>query len=155
VVVAPDYVTAAPGDQVRGLEILTIGEGRAKSMDVPRPRGVTIVAALMIIFGLAEIITGFTHNFVGLHTAQGTVSTWIGVSIGVLYAAAGVILVIQWRMAAVAIVLLLMVIAGRILMVVAGLYPVSTLRQVIAMVLGTSIAAGCAIFIALQRSVLR
>ena len=28
-----------------------------------RPWGITIVAVLMILFGLAEVVTGFTHNF--------------------------------------------------------------------------------------------
>ena len=55
----------------------------------PRPRSIAIVASIMIIFGFAEIITGFTHNFFGLHTAQGAVSTDIGASIGAFYAAAG------------------------------------------------------------------
>jgi hypothetical protein len=109
---------------------------------------------LMVFFGLAEIITGFTHNFFGLHTAQGAVSTYIGASIGVFYATAGfVILSMKRRMVVVAIVLLLMVVAGRISMVVTGLYPVSTSRQALAIILGTSIAAGFAVFIASQRSV--
>ncbi len=107
----------------------------------------------MIIFGFAEIITGFTHNFFGLHTAQGAVSTYIGASIGAFYAAAGfVTLTMKRRLAIWAVVLLFMVVAGRISMVVTGLYPVTTFGQAVAMILGTSIAAGFAIFIALQRS---
>jgi len=110
----------------------------------------------MIVFGFAEIITGFTHNFFGLHTAQGAVSTYIGASIGLLYAAAGfVILIMKRRKAVLAIVLLLMVVVGRISMVMTGLYSVNTFRQAVAMILGTSIAAGFAIFIALQRSAFR
>ncbi len=118
----------------------------------PRPRSITIVASLMIIFGFTEIITGFTHNFFGLHTAQAAVSTYIGAGIGAFYAAAGFVTLTMKRRAAIwAIVLLLMVVAGRISMVMIGLYPVNTFRQAVATILGTSIAAGFAIFIALQR----
>jgi hypothetical protein len=59
------------------------------------------------------------------------------------------------RAAMLAIVLLLMVVAGRIYMVMTGLYPVNIPRQAVAMILGTSIAAGFAVFIALQRSAFR
>ena len=90
----------------------------------------------MIIFGFAEIITGFTHNFFSLHTTQGAVSTYIGVTIGGLYAAAGfAVLTMKRRAAMLAIVLLLMVVAGRIYMVMTGLYPVNTPRQAVAMIL--------------------
>ncbi len=107
----------------------------------------------MIIFGFAEIITGFTHNFFGLHTAHGAVSTYIGASIGAFYAAAGFIILTMKRRAALwAIVLLLVVVVGRVCMVMTGLYPINTTRQAVAMILGTSIAAGFVIFIALQRS---
>ena len=121
------------------------------------PRPVAIVALLMIVFGFAEVITGFTHDFFGLHTAQGAVSSYMGASIGVLYASAGfVILFMKRHKAVLAIVLLLMVVAGRISMVMTGLYSVNTtFRQAVAMILGTSIAAGFAIFIALQRSAFR
>ena len=35
-------------------------------MNRTRPWGIVIVAVLMILFGLAEIATGLTHNFLGL-----------------------------------------------------------------------------------------
>jgi hypothetical protein len=35
-------------------------------MNKNRPTGIVIVAVLMVIFGLAEIATGFTHNFLVL-----------------------------------------------------------------------------------------
>ena len=125
-------------------------------MKPPRPRTITIVASLMIIFGFAEIITGFAHNFFGLHTAQGAISTYMGASIGALYAAAGfAVLTMKRRAAMLAIVLLLIVVAGRIYMVTTGLYPVNTPRQAVAMIIGTSIAAGFAIFIALRRLAFR
>jgi hypothetical protein len=125
-------------------------------MDQRRPLDVTIIASLMIVFGLAEIITGFTHNFFGLHTAQGATSTYIGAIIGALYAAAGfLIFTMNRHMAILAIMLLVVVIVGRIAMVMSGLYPVETFRQTAAIVLGTSIAAGFAIYIGIRRSAFR
>src|SRR5690242_10306969 len=50
-----------------------------------RPVGITIVAVLMILFGLAEVVTGFRHEFFGLTTAQVKISTDVGVSIGLFY----------------------------------------------------------------------
>ena len=35
-----------------------------------RPKGIIVVAMLMILFGAAEIVTGFTHDSFGLTTAQ-------------------------------------------------------------------------------------
>lgn len=125
-------------------------------MDRRRPLDVTIVASLMIAFGLAEIITGFTHNFLGLHTAQGAISAYIGATIGALYAAAGLLIFTMNRhLAILAIALLVVVIVGRMAMVMSGLYPVETFSQTAAIVLGTSIAAGFAIYIGLRRSAFR
>ena len=83
-----------------------------------RTRSITIAALLMIVFGVAEIITGFTHGFFGLRTAEGTASTYVGAAIGALYAAAGVAILTMRRGAAiVALVLLAMVVVGRLFMV--------------------------------------
>jgi len=110
----------------------------------------------MIAFGFAEIVTGFTHSFFGLHTAEGTVAAYVGAGIGALYAAAGlVILTMKRRAAMLALVLLVLVVAGRLSMAVTGLYPLNTPRQTAAMIAGTAIAAGFAIFVALQRSAFR
>ena len=110
----------------------------------------------MIVFGFAEIVTGLTHDFFILHTAQGAVSTYVGASIGALYSAAGFVVLTMKRHAPIlATALLLMVIAGRITMVATGLYPISNLRQAVAIILGTGIAAGFAILIVLQRSAFR
>ena len=110
----------------------------------------------MIVFGFGEIITGFTHNFFGLHAAQGAASAFIGAIIGALYAAAGFLVLTMKRHAAMlAIVLLVVVVAGRIAMVMTSLYPVGTFRQTAAIVLGTSIAAGFALYIGIRRSAFR
>lgn len=125
-------------------------------MDQRRPLDVTIIASLIIVFGLAEIVTGFTHNFFGLHTAQGAISAYVGAMIGALYAAAGVLIfTMNRRMAIWALVLLVLVIVGRIAMIVSGLYPLETFRQTAAIVLGTSIAVGFALYIGMRRSAFR
>lgn len=122
-------------------------------MDQRRPWDMAIVALLMIVFGLAEIVTGFTHNFLGLHTARGPISAGVGAGVGACYAISGfLVLSMNRRAAAWAVGLLLIVVAGRISMVATGLYSLDGVRQVLAMVLGTSIAAGFAIYIALTRA---
>ena len=117
-------------------------------MSQSRPRSLVIVALLMMIFGLAEVATAFSHNFFGISTARGTTSAWAGAAIGVLYAWAGLLtLFMKKRAAALAIAFLVLDILGRIAMVVTGLYPVHSSRQVMAMILGTSIVAGFAVYI--------
>ena len=125
-------------------------------MDQRRPLDITIIALLMIVFGFAEIVTSFTHNFFGLHTAEGTASAYIGAVIGALYAAAGLLILTMNRHgAALAIVLLVVVVAGRIAMVVCSLYPVGTFSQTAAIAVGTLIAASLSIYISIKRSAFR
>jgi hypothetical protein len=125
-------------------------------MDQRRPRDIRIVASLMILFGFAEIITGFTHNFIGLHTAQGVASTYVGAIIGALYAAAGFsLLTMRWKVAILAMLLLVVIVAGRISMVMTNFYPVETVRQAAGIAVGTSIAAGFAVYIWVRRSAFR
>jgi hypothetical protein len=125
-------------------------------MNRRRPLGIVIVALLMVAFGLAEVGTGFSHRFFGLHTAQGIVAACAGAAIGALYALGGVFIFTMRRRAAMfAIVLLGVVVAGRIAMVVTGLYPLDSFKQGIAIILGTSIAAGFAVYIALNVAVFR
>jgi hypothetical protein len=120
-------------------------------MNRNRPMGIAVVALLMIIFGLAEVTTGFTHNFFGLSTAKGTTSAYAGAAIGILYAVAGLlILSMKRRAAAVSIVLLFAVIIGRIGMVATGLYPIDSFKQTLAIILGTSIVAVFAVYIRLK-----
>jgi peptidoglycan/LPS O-acetylase OafA/YrhL len=113
-----------------------------------RPRGVTVVALLMILFGLAEVVTGFTHQFFGVTTANGTISAYAGASIGVLYAAAGllVLTMMKWA-AALAIVCLAADVVGRVAMVLTGLYPLDSPGQTFAIVTGTAIVVAFAIYI--------
>jgi hypothetical protein len=110
----------------------------------------------MIVFGLAEIVTAFTHRFFGVSIAHVTLATYTGFAIGVLYAAAGLLILTmkKWA-AALAIVLLIVDIVGRVWMTVTGLYPVDTLRQALAIVFGTLIVAGFAVYIGLRWSFFR
>lgn len=116
-----------------------------------RPRGLTIAALLMVLFGLAEVVTSFTHQFFGLTTAQSTVSTYVGAAIGILYILSGLLILPskKWG-AALAILCLAGDVAGRIAMVLTGLYPIDTAMQMVAIILGTLIAVIFAIYIGIK-----
>jgi hypothetical protein len=117
-----------------------------------RPRGLLIAAVVMIIFGLAEVATGFTHNFIGLvSTTQVSLATYIGVALGLFYFTAGLLILTKRKWAAVtAIVLLCGDVIGRTAMVLTGLYPVNSFSQTFAIVIGTAIAAFFAVYIVLK-----
>ncbi|GAB2725651.1 hypothetical protein ACX801_24245 [Arthrobacter bambusae] len=102
---------------------------------------VFVVAVLMIIFGFAEVVTGFAHDFVGLVTAADALTTVMGVGLGLCYVAGGTLLLWFTRGTVLAAVLLLLVdILGRIAMTLSGMYPVDTPKQVIGIVGGTFVA---------------
>jgi hypothetical protein len=116
------------------------------------PLGILVVAALMILFGLAELVTAFTHSFFGLTTSEAALSTAIGAALGACYFAGGLVLLTGRRWAAVLAVALLCVdVIGRIAMVVAGLYPLDSFRQTFAIVAGTTIAAFFAVYVGSRR----
>lgn len=122
-------------------------------MPIKLPRDIAVIAALMILFGFAEIITGFTHRFLGIATASATTLTVDATVIGALYVAAGVLVLSMRRWAAgLAIVCLVLDVAGRISLVVAGLYPLDSPKQVVAIVMGTVIAAVFAVYIWSRRA---
>ena len=106
----------------------------------------------MILFGLAEIATGFSHNFIGqVSTSTASLSTILGVTLGAFYILAGLLLLTMRRTAAyIAIVLLCADVLGRVGMVLAGLYPVDSFKQTFAIVVGTLIAAFFAIYIGVR-----
>ncbi len=114
-----------------------------------RPTGIIIVAILMILFGLIEVVTGFTHEFLGISTSSATIFTYSAAAIGLFYVAAGLLILAmrKWA-AALAIVFLIADIIGRIALVAAGLYPLDSTEQVFAIIMGTAIAAVFAIYIA-------
>jgi len=114
-----------------------------------RPRGLTVVATLMILFGLAEVATGFTHNFFGVRTSEVGLSTEAGVALGALYVASGWLTLAGRRWAiALAIGLLGVNVLGRITMASTGLYPVDSGVQAVAILVGTAIAAFFAAYVA-------
>ncbi len=122
-----------------------------KSENETRPLGITIVAVLMLIFGSAEVITGFRHEFFGLTTAQVNISTYLGVALGLFYFIGGLLILTKKKWAAItAIVLLCCDVIGRIAMVAAGLYPLNSFRQTFAIIVGTAIAAFFAVYIGLK-----
>ncbi len=111
-------------------------------------RLVSIVALLMILFGLAEVVTGFSHKFLGIRTADVTTASYAGAAIGLLYATAGLLVLTRKKPAvALAVALLFVVISGRIAMIVTGLYPIDSFKQTGAIILGTSIVVAFAIYI--------
>jgi hypothetical protein len=115
-------------------------------------QGISIVATLMILFGLAEVMTGFTHNFIGLVvTSMVSLSTYSGVILGVFYFLGGLLIFTKRKWAAIiAIILLAADVIGRIAMVLTGLYPVNSFLQTFSIVIGTSIAIFFAIYIGLK-----
>lgn len=121
-----------------------------------RPLGILIVAILMILFGLAEVGTGFSHSFIGeVSTSANSLATLLGVALGLFYFAGGLLLLAMRRWAAItAIVLLCGDVLGRVGMVAAGLYPVDSFKQSFAIAVGTLIAVFFAIYIAVRMKVL-
>jgi hypothetical protein len=119
-----------------------------RSNRIRRPRVIVVIAVLMIVFGIAEVATGLDHNFFGVTTTQGAASARIGVTLGLLYFAAGVLTLTMRRWAArVAIGCLTADVVGRLAMVATGLYPTSSVKQVFAIVAGTALAALFAFYI--------
>jgi hypothetical protein len=116
-----------------------------------RPRGITIAALLMILFGLSEVLTAFTHDFLGISTSSVNIFTYSAAAIGAFYVVAGLLILSMKKWAAVlAIALLAADIVGRIALVVAGLYPTDSLKQTFAIIVGTGIVAVFALYIGLK-----
>ncbi len=102
----------------------------------------------MILFGLAEVATGFRHNFFGITTSIATMMTYSGAAIGSFYVVAGLlILTMQRWAAALAIVLLGADVIGRIVLVAVGFYPTNSLENILGIIAGTIIAIIFAIYI--------
>src|SRR5262249_2999382 len=58
-----------------------------------RPWGITVVATLMILFGVAEVFTGLVLGpSLGVSTADSTVFAYEGPAIGALYVIGGLLL---------------------------------------------------------------
>lgn len=119
-------------------------------------RAMVVPAGLMIVFGIAETYTAFSHNFFGLTTVETGASTISSAALGCVYALAGAILLTLRRGAAwLAILLLGADVLGRIALVVTGIYPTDTLKQQVGIVAGTAIAVVFAGYIWWQRRLFR
>ncbi len=120
----------------------------SRSNRIRRPRAIIVIAVLMIVFGIAEVATGLDHDFFGITTTQGSASARIGATLGLLYFAAGVLTLTMRRWAAwLAIGCLVVDVVGRLVMVVTGLYPTGSVKQVLAIIVGTALAALFAFYI--------
>jgi hypothetical protein len=127
-----------------------------ETVNQDRPWGIIIVVCLMILFGLAEVVTGFTHSFFGITTTSGTISKYSSVAIGVFYVAAGfLILTMKKWAAAFAIALLGADIVERAALVVTGLYPTDSLKNTLSIIAGTIIVAIIALYIGWKRKSFR
>jgi hypothetical protein len=113
-----------------------------------RPLGIVVAACLMILFGLAEVVTAFTHSFLGITASSSGMFTASSVAIGLCYVAAGVLILTmrKWA-AALAIILLGIDVAGRLALVMTGLFPTNSPKNTFSIIAGTIIAAIFAIYI--------
>lgn len=124
---------------------------RMPNTHINRPLGITISGCLMILFGLAEVVTGFTHNFFGINTSSAALFTYSGALIGAMYSIAGaVILTMKRRAAILAIILLIADVLGRVALTITGLYPTDSFKNTSAIIIGTLIAALFAIYIGMR-----
>ena len=75
-----------------------------------RPLSITIVVLLMILFDLIEVVTAFTHSFLGITTSQAAFFTYTAMAIGIFYLIARLLILTmkKWA-AALAIILLLLI----------------------------------------------
>lgn len=122
----------------------------ASPMNHRRPRAIAIIAVLMVLFGSAEVVTGFTHNFLGLiSTTNNSLATYGAAGVGALYAAGGFLLLnMTKRAAALALACLIAIVLGRVALVSTGLYPLNSFLQIFSMAVGNLIAVGFATYIA-------
>jgi hypothetical protein len=115
------------------------------------PRGLAVAAALMVAFGLAEILTAFNVGWFA-HTfgiPRSPVFTYLGAAVGVLYVLSGALILTMRRWAAaLAIACLGAAIVGRVLLVATGAYPVGSLLPGVSVAIGTGVVALFAVYVA-------
>lgn len=121
-----------------------------------RPRGIVVAAALMIVFGIAEVATGFTGHFLGgISVTTSTEYTIAAAATGSCYSLAGIfILTMRKWGATLGIVFLFAELLGRIYLVSTGLYPLSGTDEG-AFIAGSIIAILFALYIGLKWKVFR
>ena len=106
------------------------------------------IAIIMIIFGIAEIITGFRHEFFGLVTEKDTITTIVGMGLGGCYLFSGIFLLCfkKWALFC-SFIFLVIDVVGRLIMVIAQMFPTDTARQIVGITGGTVIAFVFAIIV--------
>ena len=116
-----------------------------------RPWGISLVATLMILFGVAEVVTGlFLGQRVGVAPANSTVFAYECSAIGTLYVTGGLLLLTGKKWAAgLAEVCLAADVGGRAHLVLTGIYPFVGFAAV-AVVIGTAIAICFGVYIGLK-----
>jgi FtsH-binding integral membrane protein len=111
----------------------------------------SIAAAMMIMLGIAELISGFRHTFLSARTDHVEVATYVGAGLGVMLLFAGALVLIARKSAAgLALCLLALVILGHIALVATDLYSIDSAAQLFITVLATSIACACFAVITLK-----
>ncbi len=116
-----------------------------------RTFGIFLSTILMVLFGLAEIVTGFTHSFMGITTSICEIFTYASAAIGACSILAGLLVLTMKKWAAIlAIAFLGVDIAGRIALTLTGLYPTDTFKNTFAIIAGTAIAVIFTIYIGLR-----
>ena len=111
-----------------------------------------IFSVLMIVFGIAEIRTGFRHEFFGLTTTQILITSIVSFTLGSCYMFSGIFLMVlrKWSLS-VSFVLLIVDVIGRLLMMFSGMYPMDSALQTFAMITGTTIAALFGVYVFIKR----
>ena len=106
-----------------------------------RPMGILLASVLMVLFGLAEVATAFSHSFFGIATSQMSAEDYSSALIGSFYVLAGLFVLTMKKWGAnLTILFLIADILGRLGLVVSGLYPLNTVENTFGIVTGTIIA---------------
>jgi hypothetical protein len=119
-----------------------------------RGRAFSALGLLMIVFGVAEVVTAFRHQFFVIQVHDAALFTPLGAVLGLCYVAAGaLVLVDRRRTLTLAGALLAVDVVGRVVLVVTGAFPMETLAQTIGMLIGTMlVACFCVLVVARTRS---
>jgi len=119
-----------------------------------RPTGILLASVLMVLFGLAEVATAFSHNFLGITTSQASAEDYSSALIGGFYILAGLLVLTTKKWGAyLAILFLIADILGRLGLVASGLYPLNTAENTFGIVTGTIIALVFLVYIFAKRTI--
>src|SRR5262249_7209510 len=114
-------------------------------------RGLAVVGTLMVLFGVAEVGTGFYVGWFAraFEIPRSPVFTALTAAVGALYVLSGVLVLSMRRPAAAGTpVLLGLILAGGIALVLTGAYPIDAFRPAFSVAIGTSIVVAFAVYVA-------